>query len=126
MGEGLLFYSVDGRGKREDVMIKDNDYTDIPLVVITDGDSASASEVLSAAIKEKGRGLLIGQTTYGKGLVQTVVPFRDGTGMKITIAKYYTSKGNYIDKVGIEPDIFIEDVTGNDPVIRAKKELSGN
>lgn len=103
--EGLLFYTQDAAGQREDFIISDNDYLSLPLVILTDGSTASASEILTGAVKEAGRGVIIGETTYGKGLVQALFPLKDGSALKLTIAKYYTPSGQYINEVGISPDI---------------------
>ncbi len=107
--EGTLFYSLDANGDKTVYEIKDDEYMDLPLVLLVNEGTASASEVLTSAVKEKGRGLVIGTTTYGKGLVQGIIPFPDGSVLKLTVEKYYTSEGNYINEVGIAPDIIIED-----------------
>ncbi|MDP4132537.1 MAG: S41 family peptidase [Bacillota bacterium] len=106
--KGLLFYTTDVSDKREDDYINDNEYLDIPLVVLINGNTASASEILSGAVKDYKRGLLVGETSYGKGLVQGVFNFPDGSGIKLTIAKYYTPSGAYINKKGIKPDMEIK------------------
>jgi carboxyl-terminal processing protease len=81
--------------------------TNKPLVVLVDGGSASASEVLSGALQDNKRAQLVGSKTFGKGLVQAVRPLRDGSGMAVTIAKYYTPSGRDINKLGIKPDVNI-------------------
>lgn len=81
----------------------------IPLAVLVNGDSASASEVLSGCIRDYGAGTIIGTQTFGKGIVQNIVPFSDGTAMKITTAHYYTPNGTDIHGVGITPDLVVED-----------------
>ncbi len=108
MPEGPLFSSVNAKGKTTEYKITDNNYSAVPLAVLVNGESASASEILSAAIKQSGRGVLIGTTTYGKGLVQTIITFGDGSALKYTDAKYYTYDGSYINEVGVEPDITVE------------------
>ena len=82
----------------------------MPLVVLIDGDSASASEILAGAIKDNHVGTLVGETTYGKGLVQSVIDLPYGSAVAITSAKYLTSKGNDINRMrgrrgGVEPDV---------------------
>lgn len=72
------------------------------------GNSASASEILAGAIQDYGKGTLVGTTTFGKGIVQRVLPLTDGTALKLTISAYYTPKGNNIHGVGIEPDVVCE------------------
>jgi carboxyl-terminal processing protease len=79
--------------------------TDKPLVVLVDGGSASASEILSGALQDNKRAQLVGSKTFGKGLVQAVRPLRDGSGLKVTIAKYFTPSGKDINKQGIKPDV---------------------
>lgn len=120
MPEGLIFSSVDATGHTEEYAVEDNSYTPIPLVVLVNGDSASASEILSAAVKESGRGVLIGETTYGKGLVQVLIPFSDGSVLKITEAKYYTKNGAYINDIGVTPNI---SVSGRDEQLAAAVEF---
>ena len=72
------------------------------------GDSASASEIFAGAIKDYEYGTLIGTTTFGKGIVQSIIPLEDGDAIKLTTAKYFTPKGNYIHGVGIDPDIELD------------------
>lgn len=81
---------------------------DIPMVVLTNGNSASAAEIFSGAMKDTGIAKLVGTTTYGKGIVQSVIPLSDGSAVKITVAKYFTPNGNDIHKKGIEPDYEVE------------------
>jgi len=81
---------------------------DIPLVVLVNGDSASASEILAGALQDNQRALLVGEKTYGKGLVQTIYPLRDGSALKLTTRKYYTPKGTDINDIGIVPDYVVE------------------
>ncbi len=81
--------------------------SDIPMVVLVNGGSASASEIVSGALKDLKRAILIGEKTYGKGSVQTIIPLPDGSGLKLTTAKYYTPSGVSIDGKGIIPDIVV-------------------
>lgn len=81
---------------------------DFPLVVLTNKGSASASEIVSGAIKDYKRGIIVGEKTFGKGIVQQVMPLRYNDAIKLTIAQYFTPKGNYIHEKGIEPDIKVE------------------
>lgn len=78
---------------------------DIPMAVLINENSASASEIFAGAIKDYNYGTLIGTTTFGKGIVQSIIPLEDGSALKVTMAKYFTPKGNYIHEVGISPDI---------------------
>ena len=80
---------------------------DFPLIVLVNGGSASASEIVTGAIKDYKRGLIIGQKTFGKGIVQEIMPLSQGDALKLTIAQYFTPKGNYIHEKGIEPDIVV-------------------
>ncbi len=105
--EGLIFYMEDKNGEREEYTCPGADF-DIPLVVLVNGYSASASEILSGAIQDAGIGTLVGTQTYGKGIVQNLYPLGDGSAIKITIADYYTRNGRNIHKVGIEPDEVLE------------------
>ena len=106
--EGLLVYTEDKYGEREEYNASGESYLDMPLAVLVNGNSASASEVFAGAIKDYAYGTLIGTTTFGKGIVQSIIGLGDGSAAKVTIAKYFTPKGNYIHKVGIEPDITLE------------------
>lgn len=81
---------------------------DIPMVVLTNGNSASASEIFSGAMQDTGMAKLVGTTTYGKGIVQSVIPLDDGSAIKLTVAKYFTPNGNDIHEKGIEPDYEVE------------------
>ena len=87
-------------------------YGDFPLVILINGGSASASEIVSGAIKDNKRGILVGEKSFGKGSVQTLVTLPDGDGIKLTIAKYYTPSGVCIHGVGIEPDVTVEEKNG--------------
>ena len=92
--------------KRQEIRrAKGRALTKKPVVVLIDEGSASASEILSGAIKENKRGILVGKKTFGKGLVQSVRSLTDGSGLTVTIAKYLTPSGKDINKNGIEPDI---------------------
>ena len=105
--EGYITYTEDKNGKRE-FHYSDANQIEIPLVVLVNGNSASASEVLSGAVKDYGVGTLVGTQTYGKGLVQNISMLSDGSGVKVTIAKYYTPSGVCIDGIGIAPDYIVE------------------
>jgi len=96
------------RGKPERALVSTGtEEWDMPLVLLIDGGSASASEILAGAIKDTGAGTLIGEKTFGKGSVQTFWKLRDGSGIKLTTAKYLTAGRNSIDGVGVEPDIVV-------------------
>lgn len=106
--EGTVVYTEDKNGNRQDYTSDGKSYFDIPIAVLINGDSASASEILAGAIKDYDYGTLIGTTTFGKGIVQTIFNLEDGDALKLTTAKYFTPNGNYIHGVGIEPDIELE------------------
>lgn len=106
--EGLIVYTEDKNGKREEETCDGKNELTMPLAVLVNGNSASASEIFAGAIKDYGIGTIVGTTTYGKGVVQTIQPLTDGSAVKITIAKYYTPKGSDINKKGIEPDVEAE------------------
>lgn len=103
--KGLIVYTEDKYGKRDEYACDGKNEIDVPLVVLVNGYSASASEILAGAIKDYGIGKLVGTTTYGKGIVQKVINLSDGSAMKITVSTYYTPNGSNIHKIGIDPDI---------------------
>jgi len=106
--EGRIVYTENKYGEQEEYTCDGKHELKIPLVVLVNGNSASASEILAGAIKDYGKGTLIGTTTFGKGIVQRVLPLTDGTALKLTISDYYTPNGNNIHGIGIEPDIECE------------------
>ncbi len=106
--EGLIVYTEDKYGKRKEYKCNGKREFDLPLVVLVDGNSASASEVLAGAIKDYEIGTLVGTTTYGKGIVQQVISVGDGSAVKVTVSSYYSPKGNNIHGTGIEPDLVCE------------------
>ena len=101
--EGVITYTETRRGRRVEYK-SDSDELDIPMVVLINDGSASASEILTGALKDYGKAKVVGETSFGKGIVQTVIPFSDGSGMSITVAKYYTPNGICIHGEGIKPD----------------------
>lgn len=105
--EGVVVSMRDKLGSEEAFSI-DNEYYDVPMVVLVNGYSASASEILSGAIRDHGAGTLVGTKTFGKGVVQSVIDFPDGSGLKLTTARYYTPSGECIHEVGIEPHVTVE------------------
>ena len=108
MPEGVIVYTEDKRGNREYLRSDSKKSIDIPLVILVNENSASASEVLSGAIKDTGIGTLVGTQTYGKGLVQNLYFLPDNSGVKVTIAKYYTPNGISIHGIGLKPDYVVE------------------
>lgn len=103
--KGLIVYTEDKYGKREEYKCDGSNEIDVPLVVLADGYSASASEILTGAVKDYGIGTIVGTTTYGKGIVQKVINLSDGSALKLTVSTYFTPNGNNIHGIGIEPDI---------------------
>ena len=106
--KGIITYTEDKAGKREEYKCKGKSVIAIPLVVLTNGYTASASELLTGALHDYGLATVIGTNTYGKGIVQTIYPLSDGSGIKITTSRYYTPNGVCIHEVGIAPDIELE------------------
>ncbi len=113
LSSGNIVSTVDRHGTRSVAPCSGNPVCNKPLVVLVNHGSASASEITSAALKDNNRAKLIGETTYGKGLVQGVYHLIDGSGVNITIAKYLTPSGTDINKIGIKPDTCV-DLTQND------------
>ena len=129
--EGLIVYTEDRAGKRVEYNCSGANEWKLPLVVLVNGNSASASEILAGAIKDYGIGTLVGTTTFGKGIVQRIIQLTDGTAIKLTVSAYYTPNGNNIHNIGIEPDIECEydrdayyDEGIDNQLERAKKEIS--
>ncbi|AFZ44124.1 C-terminal processing peptidase-2 [Halothece sp. PCC 7418] len=106
--EGKIVSTVDRQGEVERQKAKGNSLSDQPLVVLVDGGSASASEILSGALQDHNRAVVVGTKTFGKGLVQSVRSLGDGSGIAVTVAKYLTPDGRDINKEGIKPDIVSE------------------
>ncbi len=103
--EGLIVYTEDKYGNRKEYKSDGKNKLQVPLAVLIDGNSASASEILAGAVKDYELGTLVGTTTYGKGIVQMVIPISDGSALKLTISSYFTPKGNNIHNIGVEPDV---------------------
>lgn len=109
MPEGLIMYEEDKNGNRQEYNSTDADaHLNVPCVILANENSASASEVFAGAMKDHKLATIVGKTTYGKGIVQTLRMLSDGTGMKFTHKHYFTPNGNYIHGTGIKPDIEVE------------------
>lgn len=106
--EGIIVYTEDKEGRRMNYRCRGDKEIQIPMVVLVDMNSASAAEILAGAIQDYGKGTLVGTTTFGKGIVQSVMTLEDGSAIKITISSYYTPNGRNIHGIGIEPDIVCE------------------
>lgn len=102
--EGLIVYTENRYGERQEYSCDGTKAFQLPMVVLINGYSASASEILAGAIQDYGIGTLIGTTSYGKGIVQQIVSLKDGSAVKLTVSSYYTPKGRNIHGIGIEPD----------------------
>jgi carboxyl-terminal processing protease len=116
LGDDMIVYVEDRYGDRKEYY-SDSELYEIPLAVLVDSSSASASELFTGAIQDNGRGMIFGETTFGKGIVQTDYYLGDGSGLKITTKKYYLPSGICIQGIGITPDTVIEqdsDYTGFD------------
>lgn len=108
LNDGTIVSTVDRQGKKDIEKSDHQALTNKPLVVLVDGGSASASEILSGALQDNNRAVLVGTKTFGKGLVQSVQRLGDGSGLAVTIAKYFTPSGRDINKSGIAPDVRLE------------------
>ncbi len=104
----IIYYTEDKAGNRDVVKTVTKEAFDKPIVVLVNEGSASASEILSGALKDHERAKLLGTTTFGKGLVQQAFGLRDGSMIKVTVSKYFTPDGHFIHETGIEPDIRVE------------------
>ncbi len=106
--KGIIVYTEDKYGDRKTFKCDGDHEIDVPMVLLINENSASASEILAGAVKDYGIGTLVGKKTFGKGIVQKVFYLSDGSGLKLTISHYYTPKGNDIHEVGIEPDVEVD------------------
>lgn len=106
--EGLIVYTEDKYGNRTEETSNGKDPLEIPLAVLVNENSASASEIFAGAVKDYGIGTIVGTTTYGKGVVQSVRQLADGSAVKLTVSNYFTPKGNNINKVGIQPNVEVK------------------
>lgn len=105
--EGVVVYTKDKEGNKEEYSSTAKESFDKPVVILVNENSASASEVFSGAMQDYKEGILVGATTFGKGIVQTVFNLQDGTALKLTTSKYYTPKGRNIHGTGLKPDISV-------------------
>ncbi len=129
--KGLIVYTEDKYGYRNEYMCDGKREITEPLVVLINGNSASASEILAGAVKDYGIGTLVGTTTFGKGIVQSAISLNDGTAVKLTISTYFTPNGNNIHGVGVTPDVecefdvdaYYEDPSAPDNQLEKAKEV---
>lgn len=106
--EGMIVYTMDKHGNKDEHTCKGETPIDIPLVLLVDENSASASEIFAGAVKDHKVGTIVGETTFGKGIVQNSYQMYDGSAVKLTISKYYTPSGNNIHGKGIAPDVEVQ------------------
>ncbi|MDR1800396.1 MAG: S41 family peptidase [Lachnospiraceae bacterium] len=112
--EGLIVYTEDKNGHREEANSDEANQFNLPLVVLVNGYTASASEIYAGAIQDYELGTIVGEQTYGKGVVQQIFDLDDGTSVKLTISQYFTPKGRSIQGEGITPDVVVEYVRDED------------
>ena len=106
--KGLIVYTKDKNGKKEEYTSDEKHRLNLPMSVLVNGQSASASEIFAGAVQDYGKAEIIGTQTYGKGVVQNLFDLKDGTCVKLTTSEYFTPKGRNIDGKGITPDVKIE------------------
>lgn len=121
--EGVIVYTEDREGKKE-IQNSNRSSIGLPLVLLINGNSASASEILAGSVKDHGIGKLVGTRTFGKGLVQELKLLKDGSGLKVTISRYFTPSGVCIHGTGIKPDIEVDvlDEYRNNPVSQIPRD----
>jgi carboxyl-terminal processing protease len=122
LGKGLVVYTEDRNKNKLEEYYSDESKLSIPLVVLVNENSASASEILAGAIQDYKAGILVGTKTFGKGSVQELEPFENGAGLKITIARYFIPSGRSIDGVGIQPNVKAELNKGLNPLSVPKEK----
>ena len=105
--KGVIVKTVD-KNKKEDIQKSDASEQNLPMVVLVNGSSASASEILTGALKDYKKATIVGEKTFGKGIVQTIIPMEKGEGLKLTISEYFSPNGNKIHKQGVKPDVEIK------------------
>ena len=118
-----VIVSIEGRNKEQKMKFtahRDGTLEDYPLVVLVNGGSASGSEILAGALQDHGRALILGTKTFGKGSVQTIFPLKDGSGLKLTTARYYTPNGKSIQAMGITPSIIVPFSEAPEPELKGQ------
>lgn len=125
INEGAIVQTVDRRGRTEDFSANQTALTDLPLAVLVNGNSASSSEILTGALLDNDRAIVIGRQTFGKALVQSVHPLSDGSGLAVTVAHYYTPDGTDISHRGITPNIEVRLSQEQQLALAERPELIG-
>jgi carboxyl-terminal processing protease len=125
MAKGAIVSTIDRKGGNQKFSANGKALTDLPLVILVDNYSASASEILTGALKENGRATVVGSRTYGKGTVQSVHSLSDGSGLAVTIARYYPPSGTDINHKGIAPDIRVDLTTEEQTSLSVNPTLIG-
>lgn len=106
--EGLIVYTMDKYGEKEEIKAKKGSIGELPMAVLVNGNSASASEIFSGAMQDYGLATIVGTQSFGKGIVQSILPLRDGSAVKLTVSTYYTPLGRCIHGEGVTPDVVVE------------------
>lgn len=119
--DSVLLYEVDKNNKETVKKSKSEPIINMPIIILTNENTASASEILAGALKDLGKAKIVGTTTYGKGVIQQILSLSDGSGLKITIEEYQTPNRNKIHEIGIEPDVVVELPEEVDGVIKLKE-----
>ena len=124
LDSGMIVYT-EGRldNQKQKYFAHPGGYVDLPLVVLVNGGSASASEIVAGAIQDHGRGVILGTQSFGKGSVQTILPLENGAALRLTTAMYYTPNGRSIQVTGIAPDIMLENLTPTQVAAREQREI---
>lgn len=122
LDQGTIVYTVNRYGIQDSVEASGNALTDAPLAILVNGGTASASEILSGALQDNGRAVLVGERTFGKGLIQSLFNLADGSGLAVTVAKYETPNHTDINQHGIEPDVLVS----SEPLSRDKLASSSD
>jgi len=124
LDSGMIVYT-EGRldNQKQKYFAHPGGYVDLPLVVLVNGGSASASEIVAGAMQDHGRAVILGTQTFGKGSVQTILPLENGAALRLTTAMYYTPNGRSIQVTGIAPDIILENLTPAQVAAREQREI---
>lgn len=125
LDHGAIVRTVDRSGNSQEIMANHTALTQLPLAILVDGNSASSSEILTGALRDNDRAVVVGSQTFGKALVQSVHSLSDGSGLAVTVAHYYTPDGTDISHRGITPDISVDLTTVQQQTLSSNQELVG-